>query len=82
MKAIESYTVQLGPRDRWATDAIVQCLRESQDPWIIGRHIKVRNSDPDDRTTSWEGPDWYTLQSIQQILDKVLGGCVKEEQRS
>jgi hypothetical protein len=71
--ARDSYTVMLRPRDRWAADVIVQCLQESQDPWIIGRHITVRNSDLDDDRTSVEGPDGFTGRAIGDVLDKVLG---------
>jgi hypothetical protein len=72
VKQTETYNVMLRPKDRWAADVLVQCLRESKDPWIVGRHIVVRNSDEGDDRTSLEGPDWYTCQSIWQVIDKVL----------
>jgi hypothetical protein len=63
----------LRPKDRWAADAICQCLRESQHPWILGKHITVRNSDPDDDRTSVEGPEGFTGSAIMDVLQKVLG---------
>lgn len=68
----ETYQLMLRPKDRWAADALVQRLQDSQDPCIVGRHIVVRNSDEGDDRTSLEGPDWYTCESIWQVINKVL----------